>query len=261
MDTEVCAAVGGQSVCPCTRLGVSGGRPSGGPGRGRRGRAGGTSGSTGCGRWAAGSGRAGAASHRSRRAGGPARSLGGSFGAEAWPPSLPVLAAAILGSAMLPTPILPPLPVTALSCCPGPCWLQRTSRGSRTAAVGPGPGRGPGYRGGHEAADSFSTQAAGSSSQLHSCRCVSASPVISGKLRTSGGGLVPSFVDTPSTGRRMWLCHQLPRRGDLTPWSFPDCQMSGPTDHQNILGAPGAQRPRHPLAGSSLELGARGSAT
>lgn len=166
MDTEVCAAVGGQSVCPCTQPGLSGGWPSGGHGRGRCGRAVGRSGSTGRGRWAAGSGRAGAASRRSRRAGGPAHSLGGRvFGAEARRP-------------------------LAL------CWLQLSYFGKRHASS---PGPAPTARDGPqllswprrpsaavEGTRQLFPRAAGAAPR-HSCRCVSASPVILG--RGAGGGL------------------------------------------------------------------------
>lgn len=166
VDRGLC---GCRSVCASVRPArVSGGWPSGGRGRGRCGRAAGRRGSTERGRRAAGSGRAGAASRRSRRAGGPARSLGwgGRLGLSR-PPSCPVLAAAILGSAMPPAPVLPPLPVTALSCCPGPRWLRRRSA--------PGPDVSQLQRRARGSRQLL--QAAGGGSQPHSCR----------QLRTSGG--------------------------------------------------------------------------
>lgn len=52
----------------------------------------------------------------------------------------------------------------------------------------------------------------------------------------------------------MWLCHQLPHRGDLILWTFPACQMSSPTNHQNILGTPGLSIHVTPWLAPALNL-------
>lgn len=133
--------------------GVSGGWPAGGHGRGGCGRVGGRSGSTGRAQWAAGSGRAGAASRRSQRSGGPSRSLGGRGGTGvvcwAWAcPRPPCADCSYVWKQPASSPLTwPPLPVTALSCCPGRAqshgrpWGAGRRR-SALASASPGPSRG-----------------------------------------------------------------------------------------------------------------------
>lgn len=168
---------------------------------------------------------------------------------QAWPPSCS-LAAAIPGSGLLPAPDLVP------SASDGP---QLLSRGSRKAAVSPGPGRPPGPAEGTGQQAGSPTPASGSSSKLHICRCVCCSHGDLRQLFTLLGGGPASLL---------CQCPQLHRQTDVpccscltTVTSYPgvsrpsDVLPHRPTSHQNILGTPGSQqRPSHLLAGSSLAL-------